>query len=196
MNTPIPQEIFLKEAHGDVGQDKSATLIDRTASTQPQRPPDEVRLNHNGVRSNYSRLFSKEPLVPLTTQVRRSTKAEIERLAKQGDGKEKMSVSAVAAEFLERGVQGDIDMQYGAMLRPVIEQAIKKEIERHINRVINLLIKVFYAAEQGRILNIQILPFILEAIDDTDELPLIISNSEKQAWDNLKRHIGDDKQQL
>jgi hypothetical protein len=187
--------IFEAKANAGVMQDKSDARSDRTASDQVQRPIDEVRLNHNGVRSNYSRLFSKEPLVPLTTQVRRSTKAEIERLAKQGDGKEQLSVSAVASEFLDRGVQGNIDMQYGAMLRPVIEHAIKKEIERHINRVINLLIKVFYAAEQGRILNIQILPFILEAIDDTDELPLIISNSEKQAWDNLKRHIGDDKQQ-
>jgi hypothetical protein len=194
MNSQKPV-IFEAKTNAGVMQDKSDALTDRSASDQPHRPLEEVRLNHNGVRSNYSRLYGKEPLVPLTTQVRRSTKAEIERLAKLGDGKEKMSVSAVAAGFLERGVQGNIDMQYGAMLRPVIEHAIKKEIERHINRVISLLIKVFYASEQGRILNIQILPFILEAIDDVDELPLIISNSEKQAWDNLKRHIEDDKTQ-
>jgi hypothetical protein len=187
--------IFEAKTNAGVMQDNSDAPSDRTASDQPQRPLDEVRSKSNGVRSDYSRLYAKEPLVPLTTQVRRSTKAEIQRLAKLGDGKEELSVSAVAAEFLERGVQGNIDMQYGAMLRPVIEHAIKKEIERHINRIISLLIKVFYAAEQGRILNIQILPFILEAIDDVDELPLIISNSEKQAWDNLKRHIEDDKTQ-
>jgi hypothetical protein len=187
--------IFEAKTNAGVMQDNSDAPSDRTASDQPQRPLDEVRSKSNGVRSDYSRLYAKEPLVPLTTQVRRSTKAEIQRLAKLGDGKEELSVSAVAAEFLERGVQGNIDMQYGAMLRPVIEHAMKKEIERHINRIISLLIKVFYAAEQGRILNIQILPFILEAIDDVDELPLIISNSEKQAWDNLKRHIEHDKTQ-
>src|SRR3954452_1413726 len=54
--------------------------------------------------------------------VRREVAAEIERLRDQG-GK-RLSRSAVVAALLEKAVRGHIDMQYGALLRPVIEQAI------------------------------------------------------------------------
>jgi hypothetical protein len=54
--------------------------------------------------------------VPLTIQIPKGLKAEIQRLAAQ----EGESDSATARAFLGRGIQANIDMQYGAMLRPVI----------------------------------------------------------------------------
>ena len=125
-------------ANAGVRQDKSDLIRDRVASEQPYRTPDEIRSNQNSSQSPQSNTAASqrsntirshvphEPvefdgrLVPLTIQIPKHLKAEIQRLAAQ-DGD---SDSATARAFLARGVQGNIDMQYGAMLRPVIQDQI------------------------------------------------------------------------
>ena len=134
------QEIFLLQAHGGVGQDKSEPFRDRPALDQPYRPEEEIRSNQEGIRSTQTNGQVKDSLVPLTTQIRRSVKAEIQRLAK----KENLSDSATAAAFLEQAVQGHIDMQYGAMLKPVIETTIERKIQSYSNRSANLAVHAYY----------------------------------------------------
>jgi hypothetical protein len=128
-----------------VMQDKSGLIRDRTASGQPYRTPDEIRSNQNSSQSPQSNTAAPQrsntisshvpqdsvefdgPLVPLTIQIPKHLKAEIQRLATQ-DGE---SDSATARAFLARGVQANIDMQYGAMLRPVIQDQIHKDIQAY-----------------------------------------------------------------
>jgi hypothetical protein len=201
MNSPKLQKIFEAKTNAGVMQDKSAALVNRGASEQTYRPQAELRLNSNRAQSdNENRRDgdrtnpvngnrhptgnSTETLVPLTTQLRPSIKAEIQRSAKQ----ERLSTSATAAALLERAVQGQIDMQYGAMLRPVIEDSVKKEIHACIERTTQLAMNGFLAGEQGRVLIIHVLSLLLNG--GSDVLPQLVKDSQKQAWANLKYLMG------
>jgi hypothetical protein len=190
-----------------VRQDKSDLIRDRAASEQPYRTPDEIRSNQNSSqspqlnttapqRSNTSSSQAPHdpiefdgPLVPLTIQIPKHLKAEIQRLAVE----EGESDSATARAFLARGVQANIDMQYGAMLRPVIQDQIHKDIQSYSNRTTNISLQAYYAAEQARILAIHILRFLTDLVksadDDPlnspDELPLIIKVAQEEAWKNM-----------
>jgi hypothetical protein len=129
------------------------------------------------------------PLVPLTIQIPKRLKAEIQRLAAQ----EGESDSATARAFLGRGMQANIDMQYGAMLRPVIQDQIHKDIQSYSNRSANIGLQAYYAAEQARILAIHILRFLTDLVNSADddpinspdELPLIIKVAQEEAWKNM-----------
>ena len=188
IKTPLQeQEIFLLQTHAGVGQDKSEPLRDRPASDQPYRHEEEVRSNQEGVRSTPTNGQVKDSLVPLTTQIRRSVKAEIQRLAK----KEHLSDSATAAAFLEQAVQGHIDMQYGAMLKPVIETTIERKIQSYSNRSAHLAVHAYYSAEQARILMLRVLSLLL---DNVEELPELIAHSQKQSRENLKYSMGGEQE--
>ena len=179
-------------------QDKSAALVDRTASGQGYRSPDEMRLNNKAVRSDSDKTHQEYPkphpdngeaqpkdkLVPLTTQVPAFIKAQIQKSARE----ENLSASATAAALLERAVQGQIDMQYGALLRPVIEDCVKKEINARIDRTNQLAMNSFLAGEQGRVLMIHVLSLLLNG--GGDALPQLVKDSQKQAWANLKYLMG------
>jgi len=91
--------------------------------------------------------------VQLTVWLNPIVKAEIERLAR----KERISVSAVGAAFLEKAVQQNIDLEYGALLRPIIEDAIKANMQAMSTRLALLLVRVAFASEQTRSLATNIL---------------------------------------
>ena len=95
------------------------------------------------------------------------------------------SDSATARAFLARGVQANIDMQYGAMLRPVIQDQIHKDIQSYSNRTANINLQALYAAEQTRLLSIHILRFLTDLVDSPDELVPIITASQQEAWKNM-----------
>jgi hypothetical protein len=198
-----------KEAtNAGVRQDKSDPIRDRSASDQPYRTPDEIRSNQNSVHSPQSNtpapqrsntigyqpapIDPKEfdgPLVPITIQIPKHMKAEIQRIAAQ----EGESDSATARAFLGRGLQANIDMQYGAMLRPVIQDQIHKDIQSYSNRAANIGLQAYYAAEQARILAIHTIRFLTDLVnsaddnplDSPDELPLIIKVAQEEAWKNM-----------
>ena len=202
MNSTTPITILevrlQKEAtNAGVRQDKSDLIRDRAASEQPYRTPDEIRSNPNPVHSPQSNTISPHvppdsiefdgPLVPLTIQIPKRLKAEIQRLAAQ----EGESDSATARAFLGRGIQANIDMQYGAMLRPVIQDQIHKDIQSYSNRNANINFQALYAAEHNRLLSIHILRFLTDLVDASEELVPIITACQQNAWDNLKKMTSD-----
>jgi len=187
-------------------QDKSGLIRDRSASAQPCRTPDEIRLNSNSVQSPPSNTAAPQrsntagihtttadptefdgPLVPLTIQIPKNLKADIQRIAAQ----EGESDSATARAFLARGVQANIDMQYGAMLRPVIQDQIHKDIQSYSNRNFNINWQALYAAEDNRLLSIHILRFLTDLVDASDELVPIITACQQNAWENIKKMFSD-----
>jgi len=127
------------------------------------------------------------PLVPLTIQIPKRLKAEIQRLAAQ----EGESDSATARAFLARGVQANIDMHYGAMLRPVIQDQIHKDIQSYSNRNANINLQALYAAEQNRLLSIHILRFLTDLVESPDELVPIITACQQNAWENITKMNSD-----
>jgi hypothetical protein len=184
-----------------VVQDKSDLIRDRAASEQPYRTPDEIRSNQNSSHLPQSNTTAPQrsntvsphmppdpidfdgPLVPLTIQIPKHLKAEIQRLAAE----EGESDSATARAFLGRGIQANIDMQYGAMLRPVIQDQIHKDIQSYSNRNYNMNYQALYAAEQNRLLSIHILRFLTDLVDSPDELVPIITAAQQNAWKNITK---------
>jgi hypothetical protein len=73
-------------------------------------------------------------------------KSELQRIAER----EGVSVSATGATFLEQALQKHIDMQYGALLQPIIEQAIRKQMRSYSNRIAILLVRSLFSSEQTR----------------------------------------------
>ena len=127
---------------------------------------------------------NKRQTVEVAGYVKPPIRAELERIAKQ----QKLSLSKVVASLLEKAIQGQIDMQYGAMLRPVIEECVKREINARIDRTNQLAMNAFLAGEQGRVLIIHVLSLLLNGGGET--LPQLVKDSQKQSWANLKYLMG------
>jgi hypothetical protein len=132
----------------------------------------------------------KRQVVPVTGCVPRFIADQLEQMRDQG-GKQKLSMSAVVAPLIIRGVQQRVDMQYGATLEPVIEKSIDRNIQSYSNRNANINLQTYYTAEQARILNIHILRFLLDLVDSPDELQLIIKVAQEEAWKNMTKLHSD-----
>ena len=157
----IPQNIFIQQketisfprSRGDVRQDKSAAIRGRVASVQPERPVAVLRARQ--VESQPPRTQNtttpQRKTVPLTLWVKPFIKAEVQRLVglEQHQGKEDVSLSSVGGAFLERGLQQNVDMTYGALLGPIIENAIDRRMRARDNRLVALLVRI--AFETGQI---------------------------------------------
>ena len=128
------QNVFLQQSHTTikqqknlgVRQDKRAEGSARIASGQPALAATGGRaqqLKKDTPRSQNSHTaFQKKEQV--TFWVRPIAKTILQRVAKS----EKLTLSAAGAAIFERAIQQNIDMQYGALLQPIIEQAIRKEM--------------------------------------------------------------------
>jgi hypothetical protein len=182
MNSQKPQRIFQAKAYAGVMQDKDAPRRIYAGSSEPVSPsipaPISKKPKHHG--------SNKRQTVEVAGYVKPFIRAELERIAKQ----QNLSLSKVVATLLERSIQAHIDMQYGAMLRPVIEAAVKKEIHAATDRTTRLALNAFLAAEQSRVLTIHILSLLLGS--STDVLPELVKESQKQAWANLRTLMGEE----
>ena len=138
-----------------VRQDKPHPQRARTASQQPaplQKVMRPHEMNHNTYRSQ-NKPIPKRKTVHLTLWVKPIVKEELQRRAAQ-DG---LSVSAIGGTFLEKALQQNIDMQYGALLQPIIQQAISKHMRAYSTRIAVLLVRSLFASEQTRSLATNIL---------------------------------------
>ena len=190
MNTPKAQEIFLKATNAGVMQDKITPPRYSTASDQvlsaggvaferrehkTDTTPALERPKHHGSQTRQ--------LIPVTGCIPPHIAQQLERMRDQG-GREKLSRSSVVADILTKGVQRHVDMQYGATLEPIIERTIERKIDSYSNRIANLAREAFYSAEEGRVICLYILRFLLG--EDTQILQEIIKQSQEQARDHLR----------
>src|SRR3954462_9051185 len=196
-NPQIPQNIFLQQNHAvsslrsrcDVRQDKSATLRGRVATAQPERPAPVMRSHQEGSQPprTQNNTTDKRKTVPLTLWVKPFIKAEVQRLVglEQHQGKEDVSLSSVGGAFLERGLQQNVDMQYGALLGPIIEHAIDRRMRARDNRLVALLVRIAFETGQIRGIvtnNLAIQPGITNEI-----LKTVLTESQKEAKKNITR---------
>ncbi len=175
-----PRNVFQHQSHpsnlqrprGGVRQDKRAFLRARTASRQPASLKNGMRAQANltkNIRSR-NRNEQKRQTVQLTLWVKPIVKTELGRIAEQ----EGLSISATGGAFLEKSLQQNIDMQYGALLEPVIRQEIRRQMRAYSTRIALLLVRTAFASEQTRNLVTNILarqpgvkPEILDHILDS-----------------------------
>jgi hypothetical protein len=183
MNNQKPQAIFDATAHAGVMQDKYAPERVYKASGQPVTPNTPARTGGSNFSSKHHG-SNKRKTKEIASWVLPPIKARIQSMAKhQG-----LSESKVVAALVEKALQFDADLHYGALLRPVIENTINQTIRSETNRSANLALEAFYSAEQGRIVSIYILRFLLG--EDIELLPQIIKDSQEQARENMKRYLA------
>ena len=165
-----------------VGQDKPRPPHARTTSPQPAPHPKFMRpheTNSNPARSQ-KRSVPKRKTVHLTLWVKPIVKAELQRRAVR----EGISVSATGGAFLERAMQEHIDMQYGAMLQPIIEQTINKHLGARDRRLAFLLARAAYESGQTKGLALFLLK---QAGVDQTRLKAMLDESSRKARTTLLR---------
>jgi hypothetical protein len=166
-----------------VGQDKPRSPRARIASPQPAPLQKDMRpqqLSRNASRSQ-NRPTPKRKTVHLTLWVKPVVKTELQRRAER----EGVSVSATGGAFLEQALQQHVDMHYGALLQPIIEQAIRKHMRGMSTRLAWLLVRVAFDSGQTRSLVTNILG--RQSGVTPDVLKSILDGSSKTAKGNITR---------
>ncbi|MFL5697235.1 MAG: hypothetical protein ACJ797_09075 [Ktedonobacteraceae bacterium] len=137
-----------QQPRSGVGQDNPTPNRARTASPQPAPRKRAMRpqaMNTSPARSQNTPT-AKRKTVHLTLWVKPVVKSELERIAES----EGVSVSKAGGALLEQAIQQNVDMQYSALLQPIIEQAIAKQMRSYSSRIAMLLVRVAFASEQTR----------------------------------------------
>jgi hypothetical protein len=164
-------------------QDKGRISSARTGTPQPAPQEKPIRphtLNTTAPRSK-NKPTPKRKTVHLTIWIDPIVKRELQRLAAQ----EGLTVSKTAAAFLEQALQNNVDMQYSALLTPIIEAAIDKRLRARDTRLSWLLTRNAFAVEQTRTIVVNILgrqPHVTE-----EEVKTILAMTKRTAQGNLTR---------
>jgi hypothetical protein len=155
-------------------QQESAT----TAPPSPNPPADNRPKHHGSETRQTAQIAGRAPF---------PTKAKIQAMAKAHG----LSESQVVVSLVQKALQIDGDVQYGAMLRPVIQDQIHKDFQAYSNRTAHLSWQALYAAEQTRVLAIHLLRFITDLVDASDEFLPIIAASQQNAMENIEKMMSD-----
>ncbi len=122
----------------------------------------------------------KRVTAKVTLWVKPVVKAELERRAER----EGLSLSATGAAFLEKAMQQSIDMQYGALLQPIIEQTISKHLRARDDRIAFLLARAAYESGMTKAL---VLFVLKQAGVDQNRLKAMLDESSRKARTTLLR---------
>lgn len=166
-----------------VRQDKARLESAREASRQPALMSKVIRapLTNNTVVRSQNKSSANKKLVQVTLWVDPSVKEHLERRARE----EGLTLSPAGAAFLRKAVQQDVDLQYSALLRPIIEDAIAKQMAGIATRLTWLLVRIAFDAGQTRSLVTNILG---NQLDKNQPLfKTILHGSERSAKANIMR---------
>jgi hypothetical protein len=134
--------------NASVRQDKARISSARPGTTQPAVETKYTRahpLKKHGTRSTNGNT-PKPRTLHLDLWVKPIVKDELQRIAE----KEGVSLSAAGAALLEQSLQNHVDMQYSALLEPIITSAIRKAMQGMSNRLAFLLARSAFSSEQTR----------------------------------------------
>jgi hypothetical protein len=172
-----------KRPHGGVRQDKARFASARIASPQPAPVTKVTRalFTNNSVARTHSVPGARERRQRVTLWVDPRVKTHLARLAEQ----EGLTVSASGGALLERALQQNADLQYGALLTPIIETAIARQMRGIATRLAWLLVRVAFDAGQTRSLVTNILG--RQPGMNQDLMRTILAESGKTAKANITR---------
>jgi hypothetical protein len=167
------------DVFSDQPQSAATPPISAKSAPPPANPLADNRPKHHGSESRQTaQIWGRAPL---------ATKAKILAM-KEAQG---LSESEVVVNLVQKALQIDGDVQYGAMLRPVIQDQIHKDIQSYSNRNANINFQALYAAEQSRLLSIHILSFLTDLIDASEEFLPTITACQQNAWKNITKMTSD-----
>jgi hypothetical protein len=185
------QQIFQRQSKGgfaeavnaSVRQDKGRISSARTGTQQPaphQNPMRPHSLNTKAARSKDTP-NPKRKTVHLTLWVDPIVKRELQRVAEQ----QGLTVSKTGSSLLKQALQNNVNMQYSALLTPIIETAIDKRMRSRDARLAWLLVRVAFDTGQTRSLVTNILGRQQGMTEDI--LKNILAMSQRTAKGNITR---------
>jgi hypothetical protein len=185
------KHIFSQQSNGavvekfnaSVGQDKVRTKSVRPATRQPVRAATRTRtdaLTGKNTRATNPTVHKKQRVL-VGVWVEPVVKAELQRLAEQ----EGLTISATGAALLKQALQNNVDMQYSALLTPIIEAAIDKRMRARDSRLAWLLVRVAFDTGQNKSLLTNILGRQQGMTEDM--LKNILAMSQRTAKGNITR---------
>jgi hypothetical protein len=181
------QEVFQRQPHGGVVQDKkpprrldTALSEPPTATAQPPTATEQLhdtpvvavnRQNHHGSETRQT--------AQITGRVPLHVKSEVLRIADMHNWTESYTVNTLVQKALAQ----NLGEQFAVMIQQTVAKAVQTEMYKHGNWLAKLALSGYLAAEQGRILQIEHLRYVLpQGVD----LAQIIANSQSQSHENLK----------
>jgi hypothetical protein len=185
------RNIFHNQSKGGVAnaggrfgvQDKVRTSSVRPGSRQPVRDATSTRTDATTGKDTRSQnpTVHKTQRVLLGIWVEPIDKAEVTRIAEQ----EGLTVSAAGAALLKQALQHNVDMQYSALLTPIIEAAIDKRLRARDSRLAWLLVRVAFDTGQTKSLVTNILGKQPGMTEET--LKTVLAMSQRTAKGNITR---------
>jgi hypothetical protein len=190
-NHQLAKNIFSQQPNGGGAETLDAAVVQDKARISSA----QIRTRQPAPHTKYTReqpLNSKLPrsqnrptptkrTKKLTLWVEPIVKEELERIAKR----EGLSLSQSGAAFLKRSLQQNIDLEYSALLTPIIEAAIEKRMRARDARLAWLLVRVAFASEQTRAIVTNILGRQQDMTEET--LKNILAMSQRTAKGNITR---------
>src|SRR5271165_5787596 len=142
------------KTYDDVRQDNVAQRRVRVALPQASRIKEGTRthqLTKNIIR--IKKHSNKRQTVNAVGWISKKVSAEIDRIAAEKG----ITRSRTIATLLEEAVNWSIEKQYATLLKPIIQQTIRKESRKDRARFAELLVRVAYDANVSRNLAFNIL---------------------------------------
>ena len=157
-----------------VGEKGGSATAATTATEYKATPLAVDRPTHHGSETRRTEQVSGRVSPALKTQLL--------QLAKKQGAKTESSAVKMAVEVF---VANEFGKQFLVMIRQTIQETVRQEFHAYTSRFGKLTFASYLAAEWGRVLHIDNLRCTLDP-KDIGDLPQMIKNARKQAWDNLK----------
>jgi hypothetical protein len=124
----------------------------------------------------------REKLIHSTVHYEPRVHAELKRIA----GEQGLSFSEVCNAAGRLYANSTIEKQHAEVLRDVVRHIIREELQVFGNRIVKFLIRIAFAAEQGKLLSTNILKFVLKLSGVTEKTYLtLVDESGKLAKRNI-----------
>src|SRR4051794_6003249 len=123
-----------------VWQDKNAAARERAATSEPVTPASTPRTQpaNADIPTATPEPGPKRKRAYIMLWVNPVVKEELERRARRNG----ISLSSAGGALLERAMQRDLDMEYGALLEPVIRQEIGRQMRNYSSRIALLQVRI------------------------------------------------------
>jgi hypothetical protein len=157
-NDPVPAEF---------------AAVNRHRASDTQRSPVENDVKRHGSETRQLALVAGRIAPHLKIQVLKVAKAK------------GWTESKTVADLVEQALANDLGKSFAISLKNSLTDALTAEVRKENNRAANLALEAFSSAEEGRMLTIYLLRFIL---GDDALLEQIVEDVRSEAKESLKRY--------
>jgi hypothetical protein len=151
---------------------KEMAVNRQTGNDTASTPADNFQ-KHHGSENRQLSLVAGRIAPHLKTQV-------LKRAKDKG-----WSESKTVADLVQQALENDLAGSFSVSLTNSLTEALTTKVGKEYNRAANLALEAFNAAEEGRIITIYTLRFIL---GDADLLAEVIAEARVEARESLKRY--------